>query len=729
MAQEKPPKPFNKPLPHKRYRKRLRDRIYLERDRAFLDEITKSDSSGNIVLGRDLSKEERARLKKLVKEARKNRGAIRMGKLAVLGLLVAGVVVFNLVFKDRLVERGAERLLETIFRARADLSGVDFRPLAGHVSFDSLEVADASAPMTNLFETSAGGFSVDTWLLLSGRYLVRDVTVAGLAFGTPRETSGEIARPARPHDSDPADDEVPPEADAAPSPIGEISLRSLGLPDTLDARAVIDDQTALLNAPTAVTELLESGSTYVARWEDEIATLTDAGVASADRLRELASTDFSAIRSVDAAVRLLEQTEATVESTSAYAERVEAAVDGAIAEARTISQDAASLPAVVEADIQGVLDRIPDVQAEGEAFMAGLVESFLRRHLGSWYDRALQGYDYFGRLRSLADETPRARTRRAGRIVNYPTVAYPVFQVDQLYLSAEAERTLELTVEAISSDADLTGRPTTISYRDGDALSIGGVFDARTNTETPISIAVSATGAPVSLSHGLDALDLDRFDARADIKFTLLTTSDGSSGGRIDVSTRGITIAGAPEPNSIGELVRDVLTRAQALVAGFSYSIDSGGAFAFSDGSTNLDDQIAGLVQERIDATLAAFEQRVRDELDALIEPQLAALEDSLGDVLDVRAAAEELLELATDREAAAAALQDRAANAAESIRASAEAEAQRRIDEAQRQAEAAAREAEAAARAEAERAAREAEESAREQVEDIRDQLGLPGF
>ncbi|MFW5737918.1 MAG: hypothetical protein ACOCYX_03320 [Spirochaetota bacterium] len=727
MAAPKPPRPFRKPLSEKRYRKRLRSRIYLDTDRRFLDSITTTDDEGRIVLARKPSKDEVKRLKKLAKEAKKNRGAVRTGKLVILLVLVASVLVFNLLFKDRLVEEGAESLLESIFRAQADLSGVNVRLLAGDVRFASLDVADAREPQTNLFSLGEGRFDLDTWQLLAGKVVINNLSVTGLAFATPRESSGALE----------VDEEAATAAAGAPAvgtpPVDDLSFASLGLPDTLDAQAFVEEQLDLLETPARVEELAGTGTAFVTTWRGEIEDLAGAGLDSADRIRELSQTDFTAIRSVDEALLLLEESNAVVESASAYVDRVETAVDDVRTEARSIASSAAEVPELVRADYGRVREQIPDVRAEGRDFLVGLIEPYVEQRLGEWYGRILFAWDLLGRLRS-SEEAPRERRgRRAGRVVDFATAEYPRFELQRAFLSSAGDAARELTLEMVSSDPDLTGAPTRLMYagtRGESSLGIGAVLDGRSSSETPVSLTATARGQAVSVDRGLAALDLERFDALADVELSFLRRADRTSSGEVRVGASAITLTGAPEPGSIGELVREVLT-GSPLDGTFAYRVDSDGSLRLSDGATNLDERIAGVVQDRIDATLASFAGRVEVELDARIAPYLERLDDSLAEVIDARETAEELLALATDREAAAVALQQRAATALDSLREAVEAEARARVEEARQAAEDAAREqaerAEAAAREEAERAAGEAEDAVRDRVDDVRSRL--PGF
>ncbi|MFW5689754.1 MAG: hypothetical protein ACOC1U_09285, partial [Spirochaetota bacterium] len=518
----KNPRPFARPMPEKRFRKKIRNRIYLDRDRAFLDEVTTLNEDGTVSIARELTKEERDRLKKLAKEARKNRGAVRTGKLVVLAILVAGVLVFNYLYKDRLVERGAERMLTTLFRARADFSDVTFRPFAGEVAFGALTVADAGAPMTNLFELGAGRFSIDTWQLVSGKVIIDELSVRGLAFGTPRERTGAIEG-----ETDAGTEGADAPASTAPAP-DAFSLEALGLPDTLDAEAFVTRELELLETPREVEALVQTGNGYVTRWQSTIDDLANAGLSSAREVQALASTDFTSIRSVERAIELVEQSSSVVADATAYAERVEGAVESATLEAQQIITRATALPGMVEEDYARVIARIPEIRAEGEEFLAGIAESYLRERLGDWYDRILTGYGYFQRLEELADARGRDGIRpgrRAGRLVDFTAQRYPAFELAQAYVSTTDDRERELVIEAVSSDADLTGFPSMISYSDlgsptsapAPGLRLGAIVDQRSGATAPLSITVTSSDQPLVLSEGLAALGLERFAARASL--------------------------------------------------------------------------------------------------------------------------------------------------------------------------------------------------------------------
>jgi uncharacterized protein (TIGR03545 family) len=710
----KAPRPFSKPISEKKYLRRIRNRIFLEPDRAFLDEITTQDEDGRYILGRELEAEERKRLKKLVKQARKNRGSLALGKLVVLAVLAGAVILFNIVFKDRLVDQGAERLLESVFGAQVDLEGVRFQPIAGEISFTSLTVADAERPMTNLFAMQTGRVAVDSWQLVNGRVIIRDLTVAGISFGTERETSGALEPGAA---SAGGEAETPDDGTDGSGP-APISFASLGLPDTLDAQAFVAQYADEFETPAAAQAVFESGTSYVDRWSGEVDSLLTAGLTTADEITALATTDFTAIRSVDEAVQLVDTSRAVLEQTQSWTGEVQTAYREASTEAGEIIAGASAITDLVQSDYQRVRDAIPDVRTEGTDFLVGLIEPYLRERLGSWYDRIFTAYDVALRLRDQGGERE-DRARRTGRMIAFGAPVPPRFELQNALLSVDGRTEQELAITALSSDPDRTGAPTEVRYTGGSQIrSLEATIDGRTDTDEQFNLALMTAPSPFSLSQGLDAIGLGRFAAVGDVSLGLYGSFSERLDGVLNLTTTAMEVDGGAGANSIGGLVRDLLEQTPELTASFAFGISDGNV-SFREGQTNLDEGIAGLVQERIDATLAAFEDEVRMQLNSLLGPELDRVNEVVGGVVDTEGTIEDLLLLARDREAAAAALQERAVNATDEIRSALEAEARERLDAARAEAEAAAREA-------AEQAATDAAEQAEEE---IRSRIRLPGF
>lgn len=730
----KPPKPFGKPLAEKKFRKRLANRIYLEPDRAFLAGITTTDDDGKIVLARELSKEERGRLKKLRKAAKKNRRGPRTVRLTILALLVGVVVVFTVVFKDQLVTRSAEQFLENVFGARVDVGGLRFRPLRGEITFSSLTIADAEAPMENLVELADGAFEVDSWQLVNGHVLINQLAVAGLQFGTPRDQSGAL-EPGPPEDSaredteagDVSSSESVGSAGRLTDAVPAISFADLGLPSTLDARQFLEENLDALATPRAVEALAAGAESFVDRWRAQLGALTDDLTSVADDVVAFGATDFTAIRSVEAAMAVYDEAaelEATVTGVSAS---IEAQYNALVAEATGILDAARGIPAGARTDYENLVARIPEVKAEGRKFITGIVEQYLRAALGDWYDRADRALSIYRRFTAGDRETEPHRAGRTGTDIDFSTTVYPRLLLSdaELGVGTEDDETLAVRIRNLTSDPNLLDEPARIDYRQAGSrgrLTVAASLDGRTNAAEPLTLSVRTEETPLAISRGLESLGIGSVTGALGFAADLSRDTFGVVGGGLELRTTSVRAVGDYEPDSIGEFLADLLNSADALTGSFGFVARSRDDVEFTEGETNLDDLVAGAIRERIDAALAAFREELDARVTGYLDPIIAALSDRLDGIVEVETSAEELLDLAHDREAAAAELQRVAQDSINSLRDRLESEARAALDAAKAEAEAAARkaaeEAEAQARAAAEAAAAQAEAAARDAAE-----------
>lgn len=194
MASKKPtrlPRYVRNPVPEKRFRAKVLRRIHLDRERAFVDEAFELND-GTRRLRDSLSADDRKRLARVLKEAKKNRGLFRMGRLAavlvILGLIVGGAALF----KDRLMTRALEELLTLAAGAESNVDDLSFRPLRGQLSTGSIQITDAGRPTHNVVSLESTSLSISSVDLLRGSVIVELMEGTGLAFGSRRETPGEV---------------------------------------------------------------------------------------------------------------------------------------------------------------------------------------------------------------------------------------------------------------------------------------------------------------------------------------------------------------------------------------------------------------------------------------------------------------------------------------------------------------------------------------------------------
>lgn len=106
---------------------------------------------------------------------------------------IAGVLaVLTLLFSDAVIEHLMESAGSSITGAKVEFSGVDFRPLAVRLEWQSLQVANPYNTWRNLFETGYTGMDLALEPLFLKRFIVEAMQSDSVRIDTKRSTSGTL---------------------------------------------------------------------------------------------------------------------------------------------------------------------------------------------------------------------------------------------------------------------------------------------------------------------------------------------------------------------------------------------------------------------------------------------------------------------------------------------------------------------------------------------------------
>ena len=119
---------------------------------------------------------------------------IRWSGLIAFVVIVGLIAVFNIFFLDGIVERTVEKQASLAVGARVDIGDLDLSLLGLSVNIEELEVANPDQPMRNTVEVGRLSFDLTALPLLKKKFVIRHMAVTGLAWNTPRRTSGALPK-------------------------------------------------------------------------------------------------------------------------------------------------------------------------------------------------------------------------------------------------------------------------------------------------------------------------------------------------------------------------------------------------------------------------------------------------------------------------------------------------------------------------------------------------------
>ena len=122
---------------------------------------------------------------------------IRHQGIVVFLVLVALIAFLAFILSGTIVERGVEKAGTFVVGARVDLgsASLSFSPLG--LTMTDLQITNPRRPMENTVRVDRIAFNMDPGAIVQRKLLVEEMAVEGVAFNTPRQTSGAVSKPAR----------------------------------------------------------------------------------------------------------------------------------------------------------------------------------------------------------------------------------------------------------------------------------------------------------------------------------------------------------------------------------------------------------------------------------------------------------------------------------------------------------------------------------------------------
>ena len=619
------PKLFRKPLTEKKFRKKIRARIYVKREQEFIDEILPVGEDGLHRLREELSDEEIKRLRKLAKEIKKNKGLLTTWKVAIIALCIGAILVFNLVFKDALFERLAENNLRRLFHAKVDMVDPHVSLLGGSISFEGLTVADKDSPYKNLFELGHTELSLNLYQVLRGRVIIENAEGREIRFGSKRETSGLL-------EAGEGEDESGSEAEGSQSDTGSGTadlLQDVGIQSVEELIAGYEER---LESPAFIQETNDRLRTTIDSWEERIETTEKRIEELKTDVQNIVEKDPRSFSSVDEAKEYVELLREKQERVRELSEEASALRTELREDTEYVSSFDGRLREVIDTDIDFLQDAMGSFGLDARNAVSSTAEPIIRDALGQSYVYARKALHTAENLRSRSAEQKPAYAQDRGRVgstVRYPTEQYPRFLLETFSLSFGKEdrgKATEFTVRDIAFDPDEWKRPISLVYRaapEGRRTDISAELDLRTGTEQPFDAQATLEDYPVRIDDGLSGLSLDSFEARMDNRINLSLETISRGKGSALITLRETDFVFADKGGAVTEALRSIFSEVDTAEFELAFTFEENTIDSLSV-ETDLDrilrERIGGYLQELADEAAARVERELRAYLRSYLE-------------------------------------------------------------------------------------------------------------
>ncbi len=548
--------------------------------------VPKNEARARKLAARAARTEAKAR-KLAKKQARANKGYVKTGPLLGVVLLAGGLAVFGVFFMNPLLESAAEAALEAVFGAKAEVDGLRFRPFRMSLEMAAVSVADAKAPMTDLFRTGRVALRLNPAAALRGKIYIEEAGAASIALGTPRDSSGALPGTEEPE---------PKPRKETPEPPALVDL------ENFDASDLLEREKSKLASPAAYEAAGAAYREAAARWSVRVqssgAALEKAEASSKGAL----AMDVKSIKTAEQAAKALAEVQAAIRDVKTAGSEVSEVSEG-------IRRDSATVSRLVK-DARAAADRdaayLKSLANPGTGAAADALEPAVRQLLTNkgeaWLYYGRRILEAASKLKAPPGKKAGGKTKpRAfrGRDVVFPGAGYPVFRLGLLTSDFEAggnRWTVEL--REVSSQPDLVPSPCSLLVEaaggSGARIRADARADLRSGTGNPYTLRAEASALPLDLGSSLAGIGLEGFTGILEGNAEAEGAEGGSFRARLEGTIRKPAVA-SPS-GTFGRAAAGALRSAGAVEARAEYRIEPGAGDSFRL-RTNLDEAVGAAVK------------------------------------------------------------------------------------------------------------------------------------
>jgi uncharacterized protein (TIGR03545 family) len=557
------------------------------------------------------------------------------GFITLVVLLIAGSIVSGL-FIDRWMERGLERTGQLLVGARVEIDNLDIRLLDLSIQWDRLQVTDPGNTMQNLIETGRVAYRMHLPALLRKRFIIEEMTLAGVRCGTPRDYDGRLPKKKKPISRKPGTfDKIKDRliSEVEQLPVMRFDPKALQRSVNIDSLIALTDLKLVERIDSVKVDVIQTAE----KWEDFYE-----GFRPEEDLKKIRAdfdgVDPKQIKTVPELVSVLEKVQSAQKRLNTLSKTVDTRTSEIHADFDRIGSYREKVDRWVDDDYRAVLAKaeLPDLSAKNigkTLFGVALV------HQVSHY------LDYLDMIQKVIPKKSgkpqkEKKPRMAGQMVSFPDRhGWPTFLIRRIHLSGQTGAddespglAMQGEARGITSQPWVYGSPTLIDLKgireDDRSLYFTAVLDH--TTEMPKdSFGIRFENIPLNNVSIQTTPHLPNKikEGRADFGCTTQVQGDRFSI-RVDTRARGLRFDFTEfETNDVfSRVVHGILSGMDLLT--LRAKIVSRGDDMDFEVDSNVDHLVARELERMASQTFVEAENRIRSRVRRIRDQKMAGLNE-----------------------------------------------------------------------------------------------------
>lgn len=670
VSAKKLPSIFKKEYTVDSYEKKIGKHIFIEADKDFVKKIfvSSADKKGRPTLKVDfslqISKNDLKRYKILSKQIKNQKGGIKIVPLVAVAVFIAAVGIGFSLFKNVIVKNIIVSSMQGIFKAKTDISKVDFKFFNSYLNIKGLAQANKDSPMKNIFQADDIMIDFDLADLCKGKFHAENIIVEGVALNTDRKVSGKIALKEKKTKQKSEESDISKKSEELKNSVSE---HFMAMFQNYNPERILADLQEQLESPKIADDISAGIQEKITKWQDTPAKIQAEITGFSSSVNDILKTDWTKIKDVEKLKSALESLNNAYITGNSLKETVEKSSGEIKTDSVQIAAYAKQIEKAVVSDLNLVETKIGEakklfsIQGFSEV-MSQAVQSVLYSAAGKYYPYANTAMkkaieiknDSSGKSGGSAKKQKpkksgknqkKSKERLKGRDFYFDSDGIPKILLNNVVASGyeygkeqNAETLIFKCVATdISSDQNVYGKPAKIEadfkiFGDNKASV---TVDARTNSESPLVIAdYSGKNYPFSA----DA-QIFSFNSKADISAKLSADSDGSFkiSGLLNISMDGID-GMAFEPARLSELYGKALKGIKKLPIGFSVDFSKENGVSVSiENLDSLSRQLAEPVTAAIFGELDSISANAKENASKMLLEKTGIATEKIDKFLDIQ--------------------------------------------------------------------------------------------